>query len=223
MDVTASSVGIARWARLGACLLAALAAIRVLGPGRAEAAFGINSLTAAPASTDAGAHSDFVINIGFAPGSAASESVKDLTIHLPPGQVADPTATPLCTVDQLNAASCPANTQVGAVSSSVELAGLPTTVNGKIYNLTPQAGEPARFGIVLSPLPVPGVGAVIQQSQVKLRTTDYGLDSILSSIPNMTGGLATHIDSLQTTLFGTAATGKSFSRNPTSCSPATTS
>src|SRR5262245_41065166 len=184
MDVTASSVGIARWARLGACLLAALAAIWVLGPGRAEAAFGINSLTAAPASTDAGAHSDFVIDIGFAPGSAASESVKDLTIHLPPGQVADPTATPLCTVDQLNAASCPANTQVGPVHTVVTIATIlgPQSVDGKIYNREPQPGEPARFGIVLSPTPVPSVGSVIQQSSVKLRTTDYGLDSILSSI-----------------------------------------
>jgi hypothetical protein len=168
-----------------------------------------------------------VISIGFAPGTAsdASDSVKDLTIHLPPGQAADPLATPLCTVAELNAANCPANTQVGAVHTVVTIATVvgPQAVDGKIYNLTPQPGEPARFGIVLSPLPVSGAGAVIQQSQVKLRPTDFGLDSILSSITNMTSGLSTHIDSLQTTLFGTAATGKSFSRNPTSCSPATTS
>jgi hypothetical protein len=221
MDVTASPGSRTRLAPVIVCLLVAFAALTIVP--QAEAAFGVNSFSAAPTSPDAGAHSDFVISVGFAPGSAAGDSVKDLTIHLPPGQVADPTATPLCTVDQLNAASCPADTQVGAVSSDVEVAGVPSTVTGKIYNLTPQPGEPARFGIVLSPTPVPGVGAVIQQSQVKLRTTDYGLDSILSSIPNMTGPAATHIDSLTTTLFGTAATGKSFSRNPTSCSPATTS
>src|SRR3954454_24841082 len=179
MDVTRSR------ARLALTALGAIGALFFLGATPARAAFGVDSFTAQPTSTDAGAHSDFVISIGFTPGSAASDSVKDLTIHLPPGQVADPTATPLCTVDQLNASSCPADTQVGAVSSAVEVSGVASTVNGKIYNLTPQPGEPARFGIVLSPLPV-NLATVVQQSQVRLRTTDYGLDSILSAIPNMT-------------------------------------
>src|SRR5439155_2454470 len=97
-----------------------------------------------------------------------------------------------------------------------------------LYNLTPQAGEPARFGIVLRPVslppPLPSVlPPVVLQSAVKLRPTDYGLDSVINNIPNATSGLATHIDSMDVTLFGSAGSPKkAFSRNPTSCSPSTT-
>ena len=96
----------------------------------------------------AGAHSDFHIHMDFGGGQ-----VKDLTVGLPPGLVGDPNATPQCTVAQLNADGCPANTQVGRViaNATVTVGVLPVTldVNGDLYNLTPQPGEPARFGIVL--------------------------------------------------------------------------
>ena len=66
----------------------------------AQAAFGLSDLSAQPTDTSAGAHSDFVIKLNF----SSDDFVRDLTIHLPPGQVGDPLATPLCTVEQLNAA-----------------------------------------------------------------------------------------------------------------------
>lgn len=207
-----------RWALWA---LACAIVLLLLPAARAEAAFTINSVTAVPNSTDAGANSDFVITVNFAATTDSNEFVKDVTIHLPPGQVADPTATPLCTVAQLNAGNCPSNTQVGAVHTVVTIAGIITQpVDGEIYNLTPQTGEPARFGIILRP----SIGSpIILQSAAKLRSTDYGLDSILNGIPNSAMGLSTHIDTMQVTLHGKPGTGsKTFSRNPTSCSQATT-
>lgn len=194
----------------------------------ANAALGLQDLSAKPANLAAGANSDFNIHIGF---SDPADQVKDLTVHLPPGLVGNPTATPLCTVSQLNADSCPANTQVGTVVANVNVVAVPgvlevpLTVNGSLYNLTPQPGEPARFGIVLKPVALPPpIGGVlpkiVQQSAVKLRQSDFGLDTIVNDFPQKTNGLETDITSLDLSLFGTA-NGHGFIRNPTSCTPKT--
>jgi hypothetical protein len=210
-------------ARLIGTLIAAVALLAL--PAAAQAAFTVTG-TAAPTNNDAGAHSDFHIHLDFSGGQ-----VKDLTVGLPPGQVGDPTATPTCTQAQLNSATagndgCPANTQVGSVvaNATITVVILPVTldVSGKLYNLTPHPGEPARFGIVLQPgnllgaltLPLP---PIILESGVQLRP-DYGLNTIINNIPNSTQGLPTTINSQDITLFGTApGTGRHFMRNPTSC------
>jgi hypothetical protein len=201
-------------------LLTVIAATLVVAPGSAWA-IGVSG-TVTPADTQAGAHSDIHIHMDFSGGQ-----VKDLTVGLPPGLVGDPNATPLCTVAQLNSSTsstdgCPADTQVGTVSVQAQVVAPPVTVTGKLYNLEPQPGEPARFGIVLHPLSV-FVSPIILQSAVKLRS-DFGLDTLINNIPNKTvvDGDTT-ILSQDITLFGTApGTGKSFMRNPTSCGPATT-
>jgi hypothetical protein len=188
-------------------------------PAAAQAITVSGSVT--PASTQAGAHSNIDIHMDFSGGQ-----VKDLTVGLPPGVIGDPNATPLCTVAQLNADACPANSRVGTVTANatVTVVVLPVTVNvsGDLYNLTPQPGEPARFGIVLRPLSLPDplppvLPNIILQSGVELRP-DFGLNTVINNIPNMTAGLSTTINSQDITLFGIApGTGKPFMRNPTSC------
>ena len=224
-------IGVRRRSRriIGTAVLGVLALCLWLVPASsAQAAFGLTGLTAKPSNLAAGANSNFNIHIGF---SDPSDQVKDLTVHLPPGLVGNPTATPLCTVSQLNSDSCPANTQVGTVVAKVNVVAVsgvlevPLTVNGKLYNLTPQPGEPARFGIVLKPVSLPPpIGGVlpkiIQQSAVKLRQSDFGLDTIVNDFPRKTNGLETDITSLDLSLFGTAD-GHGFIRNPTSCTPKT--
>jgi hypothetical protein len=210
---------------VAATLIAAAALLAV--PASAQA-LTLSNLTAEPASTQAGAHSNFHLHMDFSAGQ-----VKDLTVGLPPGLVGDPNATPLCTVTQLNADTCPANTKVGSVTANatvslitIPIIGLPVSVtldvNGDLYNLTPQSGEPARFGIVLRPLNLGGLlpnllPPVILQSGVQLRP-DFGLNTVINNIPNKTSGLDTTINSQDITLFGIApGTGKPFMRNPTSC------
>jgi hypothetical protein len=186
----------------------------------AQAAFGVSG-NAAPSNPTSGANSDFNININFG-GATAGESVKDLVVHLPPGLVGDPQATPLCTVAQLNGDNCPSNTRLGTVVSNVSVpAGNPVgqDVHGDLYNLVAQRGEPARFGIVLRP---PVGDKLILQSAARLRKDDFGLDSIVTDIPNTASGLPIHVNSQTLTLFGEAPTGKPFLRNPTSCGTSTT-
>lgn len=193
-------------------------------------------LSAQPADNQAGANSNFTINMPFT-GSGPGDSVKDLRVGLPPGLIGNPTATPLCTLAQFQAGaagSCPASTQVGdvTVGASVQvlpglLVPLPTPITGSIYNMQPQPGEPARFGIVLRSLPValPILGDVVlppikQQSGVELRD-DLGLDTVLNDIPNTANLIGSvtvpiQITSQTLTLSGEVA-GKGFMRNPTSC------
>jgi hypothetical protein len=200
--------------------LAAAAALLVV-PASAQAI--TVSGTAAPADTTAGAHSDVHIHMDFGSGQ-----VKDLTVGLPPGMVGDPNATPQCTVTELNADNCPDSSIVGSVTANatVTVVIVPVTldVSGDLYNLTPQPGEPARFGIVLRPLNLGGavptlLPPVILQSGVQLRD-DFGLNTVINNIPNTTSGLPTTINSQDITLFGIAPnTGKPFMRNPTECIP----
>jgi hypothetical protein len=216
-----TKLGVRRRSRraLGAAGIGLLtAALFLLAVPAAQAALGFQGLSAKPANLAAGANSNVNIHIGF---SDPSDQVKDLTVHLPPGLVGNPTVTPLCTVAQLNADSCPDNSNVGTVTAKVNVivASLPVTqtVEGDLYNLVPRSGEPARFGIVLRPagdlLP-----KIIQQSAVLLRPSDFGLDTVINDFPRTASGLETDIKSLDIHLFGTA-NGKGFMRNPTSCVP----
>ena len=216
------------------CLVAAPSAQAAIGFGP--------GLSAQPADTQAGANSDFTIDMPFT-GSGPDDSVRDLTVHLPPGLIGNPTATPLCTLAQFQAGaegSCPAESQVGevTVNASLGLLGvvdvpLPTPITGTIYNMEPQPGEPARFGIVLKALPfdIPVLGdlalsPIKQQSGVALREDDLGLDTSLNDIPNTATVLQApplppvtadiQITSQTLTLFGNVG-GKAFMRNPTSC------
>ena len=203
-------------------IAAAVAALGCLvAAPSAQAAFTVGG-TAAPANPTSGANSNFTININFGGGTSAAESVEDLTVHLPPGLVGDPNSAPLCTVAQLNNDNCPSNTQLGTVVSNVTVIGILTqNVSGDLYNLVPQPGEPARFGIVLRPL---GglLDPLVLQSGTRLRKGDFGLDSIVTGIPNQQSGLSLHVNSQSLTLFGEAPTGKPFLRNPTSCGTQTT-
>jgi hypothetical protein len=200
----------------------------------AHAAFGFQGLSAAPTNTNAGANSDVNIHVGF---TSPGDDVKDLTIGLPPGLVGDPTAAPLCTPAQLQADGCPSGSQVGTVTTNVTAhlldplpLSLPMTVDGSLYNLEPGAGQPARFGIVLRPVgsaPLPVLQKITQVSDVQLRKSDFGLNTVLTDIPNMAHALGqalsipTDINSLDISLNGTVG-GQGFMRNPTSCGTKTT-
>ena len=180
----------------------------------AQAAFGVTVNKAAPGSKNAGANSQFDLDISFSGG----EDVRDLTVHLPPGLVGDPTSAPLCSEVQLEADTCPAQSQIGTtITTATVLLPSDTTINGSVYNVQPRSGEPARLGIVLRP---DTGGTVVLQSPAKLRSSDFGLDTVLEDIPNtaVVLGLTVPITiaRIQLSLEG------DFMRNPTSCGEKTT-
>ena len=205
------------------------------GAPAASAAFGLSNLSATPASNSAGANTNLTLSLDVDPDTT---DLRDLTIHLPPGLVGNPQATPQCTEAQLNSAAsggagCPAAAQVGTVSNDVAVTGLgvPQTVTGKIYNVVPRQGEPARFGIVLEALPLPpplsglALPPTVLQSPANLRQSDFGLDTVLNDLPRQVRLLGAGAVTAEITITHVALTlsGKvgnpprGFIRLPTSC------
>jgi hypothetical protein len=196
-------------------LVGALMAFAAFAPA-ANAAFGITNLSAQPANTAAGANSDFSISFDLQDPGA---QLKNLVIHLPPGLIGNPLATPTCTEAKLNANNCPAASDVGDISNTVNVLSipLPVTASGNIYNVVPRQGEPARFGFVLTTagniLP-----PIILQSPASLRQSDFGLDTTLNNVPNSVSGLSINITHIELTLKGKVGSpAQGFLRNPTSC------
>jgi hypothetical protein len=191
--------------------LGMLVALGVAAP--AAHAFEVKVPTASPADTRAGQHSDFKLRIELSGGN-----VRDVDIHLPPGLVGNPNATPRCTIAQFEGSGCPPETKVGTSRTEATVLIVPQTLNGDIFNIEPRGSEPARLGIVTN---TPN-GPLRLESPVFSRTTDGGLDSQIRNIPQTFSGLPITVTALETTLLGTAGSGKPFMSNPTSCGTATT-
>ena len=191
--------------RLG--LVVAVVAAMAMAAAPAHA-FEVAVPNAAPADPKAGQHSDVKLRIELSGGQ-----VRDVDIHFPPGLVGNPNATERCTHEQFEGSGCPPETKVGESVTEATLLGLPQTLSGEIFNIQPRGDEPARLGIITD---TPS-GPLRLESPVFSRPTDGGLDSQIRNIPNTFMGLPITIGALETTLYGTAATGRAFMQNPTGC------
>jgi hypothetical protein len=107
------------------------------------------------------------------------ESFRDVIVHVPPGLVGYPTATPQrCTSAQLQepaqagsgqVPNCPRDSQIGLA-----------LVNGKdftpLYNLVPPKGAPAMFAFSYQGL--------IVNLKPRVRSSDHGIDIVTSKAPS---------------------------------------
>ena len=198
--------------------LAAAALACLASAPSASAAITVDNFDVQAADEKAGANSNLAIDFDLGGDSTA----KDIVIHLPPGLVGNPLATPTCTEAELNSQSCPPASVVGALSNQVEAASLPLplTASGEVYNVQPRPGEPARFGFILRASPEL-TAPIILQSPASLRPGDLGLDTTLNDLPNQAQILGLldvpiQIQSVELDLNG-QANGQGFLRNPTSC------
>lgn len=110
---------------------------------------------------------------------------KDLHFQLPAGLIGNPTPFPQCTDTEFldsNAGvnKCPNDTAIGVIAATVydypDFGPLPRTLTVPVFNLRPERGEPARFGIDVENVP-----AVFD---VAVRTgSDYGVTVSSDDIP----------------------------------------
>jgi hypothetical protein len=121
---------------------------------------------------------------------------RDLSFKLPPGLIGNPTVLPRCTLAQFSAPEqkCPPQSVMGVALvtfNEPDLIGV-QNVPVPVYNLEPNAGEPARFGFrptTESPVFV----------DTALRTgSDYGVNVSVHTVTQQVGFLASKV-----TLWGT--------------------
>jgi hypothetical protein len=143
--------------------------------GSAATSFGVERFEMTPESvggvpdTQAGSHpfqmtTTLDLNQRLEEGlaSTAGGLAKDLRFYLPPGMIGNPQAVPQCTTGEFAAGTtgangCPLNTVIGVANTTLLfpiLSPRPVTVPVPLYNLTPQTGEPARFGFRIVGEPV---------------------------------------------------------------------
>ncbi len=128
-------------------------------------------------------------------GGASDGDLRDLTVHLPPGLLINPTSVPECTAVSFHThrappsesgENCPNSTEVGTIAVKV---GALTRHFG-LFNLVPPAGAAAAIGA--SPFGTPLVFAS------RLRESDSGLDLALEGVPQ-----SFDLQSAKLTIWGT--------------------
>jgi hypothetical protein len=155
--------------------------------------------------------------IPFKFGSVASP--RDIVVYLPLGFLGNPTATSRCTELQLVArggigeTECPLGSRIGevtlfsgnGVSSSTNPEGAYTA--SAIYNMMPEAGYPAQFGLKAFNKPIPVYVSLVHTS------SGYAVRAATPGIPN-----TVNAEGVALALFGEPSSGRSFFTNPDNCS-----
>jgi hypothetical protein len=184
-----------------------------IGSGRTE--FGIGQYELVPENEDgspdtqAGSHperltSTIAFNQEFESGLARPAAlVRNLNFDLPVGLVGNPTAIAQCTTLQFttfegSVNSCPADTAIGvAAVTIIEPRGThfgfhPVTMTVPVFNLTPGAGEPARFGFEAIGVPAifdtavrtgEGYGVQVRVHEISQVTALLGAQLTLWGVP----------------------------------------
>ena len=136
--------------------------------------------------------------LSSAPDAGPAVLGKDIVARLPPGLIADAVAFPRCGLEEFErhfAAEglhsteedeCPARTAVGVASVTVDEAGQSGAFvfTAPVFNIEPDAGEPARFGFLVPFVDVP---VVLDTSVRSGPGEDWGVDLSTSDIPQNVG------------------------------------
>jgi hypothetical protein len=207
-------------------LAAAIGAfVPALTAATADASLSIASFSITPSTTQAGGTLDrpgpnLTIDASFS--SRDGDTPRNATVSLAPGLLANPSGIPVCPASAFQAGACPDDSRIGTgtITGTAPQFAFTLTLPTDAYLVQPQGSEPARIGLIASFFDYP---VATQSAPVTIRTRpDVGLDIPLTGLPNDVDGVPVKIDGLHLTIFG-AVDGHPFTRNPTSCSQATSS
>lgn len=145
-------------------------------------------------------------------------NIKQFDIDLPTGLVAATGNVPLCSLSASEQGNCLASSAVGDVSATIGYSNdlnEDYTIPGKIYNVQPQPGEPARLAagieVVVGPF---NLGKMTLPITATLRP-DWGVTTH-TTLPQRYEGIAVAMRSMTITLAPSVG-GKPFAINPSKC------
>ncbi len=126
---------------------------------------------------------------------SAPSLARDLSFELPPGLLGDPEAVPQCTdtdfssFGENNTNACPADSAIGVALVTLNLPSPPLEVFTEavpVFNLVPAPGEPARFGLEDTKVPI------ILDTSVRTGG-DYGVTVTVRNTTQLAGLLDTQV------------------------------
>lgn len=184
--------------------------------GCSTASFASNtSFSAGVDDTTVGAHPN--LTLSFDRTNDDAETLADFDIELPVGLVASTTATDHCS--QVNAAlgNCSVDEQVGEFATTIGNGASGLSLVGQIYNVEPDADEPARLAAVSNVVVGPyDLGKLVIPIFTELRS-DLGVNTF-TEIPSRYEGIAVRMKSMDIELYGYAGPeSKPFISNPSKC------
>lgn len=191
--------------------VAMLAGLLTAAPG-ATAAMQVTEFQLTPASLKAGSHPNIAFTAAFT-GADNTTGVSDISLHLPVGLRAKPTAAPFCTKTRLIENRCPVFSQVGTVAVTGSAFGTTATINRQIYNMKPSGNQKVRLGAIA----LPGIPVSIPLTG----RPDGGLDLSITGIPKIGGPITVQLDRIELHFKGKVRK-KAVLTIPSSCTPATT-
>lgn len=185
-------------------------------PCPAEQPFAPN-FSASAASHVSGANTDLDLTVD---SGAKDQQIRDFTVHLPVGLVADTDATTHCTQTDAAAANCGAGSLVGSVQTKLGTGSETLDVAGSIYNVDPNSNEPARLAAIMPVVVGPyDLGKLSIPVSTFLRPGDYGVDAH-AQIPLRYEGVTVRIHQMAMHMLGQAS-GNGFIKNPSKCTAGT--
>jgi hypothetical protein len=150
-------------------------------PASAGANTPITTYSGLPSTGQAGGHPDVEVHFAVenrvlqhSQSPCNCEDAKDAIVHLPPGFIGNPHATPQCSIAEFSADECPIDSQVGIANVSTTN-GIP--FDTAVYNILPPPDVAGLLGFKIFLFDTP------QFTVLSSRTGgDYGLDSDTTSI-----------------------------------------
>jgi hypothetical protein len=167
------------------------------------------TFSATPSSTQAGASTNLTLTISRAD---RSDRLATMALTLPPGLDASILNLPTCSSTNLNANTCPSDTQLGTVSALVGSGSSTLTLNGGIYLAAGTGSAPADLAIVLPAVVGPfNLGSVVTLAPITVDPVTGALGET-ATLPSIVQGIPINLRQLQLTL-----NAANFLTNSTSC------
>lgn len=168
------------------------------------------AVAASTATTTAGAYTPLSLGLGRNDGS---QTLSGLGITLPPGQTARIRDLDQCSDAQANSATCPAETQIGTVTTKAGSGSNPLTLTGKLFFTGAYKG--GAFGTVATVRAVAGpydLGTVVVRQSLRIDpyTAQVSIES--DPLPQVFEGVPLRLREMAINL-----TKPEFTRNSTSC------
>ncbi|MBJ7458410.1 MAG: hypothetical protein JHD02_04400, partial [Thermoleophilaceae bacterium] len=164
--------------------------------------------------SDSNANANPTLTMTVTNPGATVDYLRSVNYHLPTGFVANTNNVARCSQAVAAAGTC-ATPAVGTVSASVGTNAEQYALTGSVYNVTPNASEPARFQAVIPVTVGPfNLGNLSVPVTTSLRA-DLGIDAT-AQLPQKYEGIDIRVRTLTVTLAGTVG-GQPFFENPSVC------